>query len=149
MQIGLVLGGQTNKKLLKEIEEFGVNAGIAFQLRDDILGLFGDASTTGKPITDDIKEGKHTLLIDYCLTHANRKDIKYIKSKLGSGKVTNREFLKVQSIVRESRAEQYVEDKIAQYAKRAREVIDKSIFWKQYEKNLLKGLVNFSEGRKK
>lgn len=44
-------------------EAFGKPLGLAFQLRDDILGIFGDAELTGKPVGDDIREGKYTLLI--------------------------------------------------------------------------------------
>ena len=42
---------------------YGIPLGIAFQLRDDILGLFGDPAETGKPVSDDLREGKRTVLI--------------------------------------------------------------------------------------
>lgn len=46
-----------------ELERFGRPLGIAFQLRDDVLGVFGDPSATGKPIWNDIRRGKRTALI--------------------------------------------------------------------------------------
>ncbi|PRZ41393.1 geranylgeranyl diphosphate synthase type I [Antricoccus suffuscus] len=45
------------------LREFGLHVGVAFQLRDDILGVFGDPATTGKPAGDDLREGKRTALI--------------------------------------------------------------------------------------
>src|SRR5690606_35044751 len=47
------------------LSAFGHPVGMAFQLRDDVLGVFGDAAVTGKPSGDDLREGKRTLLIAY------------------------------------------------------------------------------------
>lgn len=46
-----------------EIEKFAIPLGLAFQLRDDVLGVFGDPKVTGKPAGDDLREGKRTVLI--------------------------------------------------------------------------------------
>jgi geranylgeranyl diphosphate synthase type I len=48
--------------LVRGYTGYGVPLGIAFQLRDDILGVFGDPAETGKPAGDDIREGKRTVL---------------------------------------------------------------------------------------
>jgi geranylgeranyl diphosphate synthase type I len=45
------------------IEAFAIPLGLAFQMRDDVLGVFGDPKITGKPAGDDLREGKHTVLI--------------------------------------------------------------------------------------
>lgn len=47
----------------KSIESFAIPLGLAFQLRDDVLGVFGDPKVTGKPAGDDLREGKRTVLI--------------------------------------------------------------------------------------
>lgn len=49
--------------LLRSLSAFGIPLGMAFQLRDDILGVFGDPSITGKPAGDDLREGKRTVLV--------------------------------------------------------------------------------------
>lgn len=62
LQLGAALG-KASPPLLAALSSYGVPLGEAFQLRDDILGVFGDADVTGKPTGDDIREGKRTLLV--------------------------------------------------------------------------------------
>ena len=49
--------------LMRGLSAFGIPLGMAFQLRDDILGVFGDPAVTGKPAGDDLREGKRTVLV--------------------------------------------------------------------------------------
>jgi geranylgeranyl diphosphate synthase type I len=56
------MGGGTAVQL-DALRAFGLPLGIAYQLRDDILGVFGDPAVTGKPAGDDLREGKRTVLI--------------------------------------------------------------------------------------
>ncbi len=60
--IGALLGGATAAQVTA-LRGFGVPLGIAFQLRDDLLGVYGDPETTGKPAGDDLREGKRTVLV--------------------------------------------------------------------------------------
>jgi geranylgeranyl diphosphate synthase type I len=62
LAIGGRMGGGTDEQLAA-LGAFGLPLGIAYQLRDDILGVFGDPSVTGKPAGDDLREGKRTVLI--------------------------------------------------------------------------------------
>ena len=50
---------------------YGLALGEAFQLRDDVLGVFGDPERTGKPAGDDLREGKRTLLVAYTFERAS------------------------------------------------------------------------------
>jgi geranylgeranyl diphosphate synthase type I len=60
--IGAAFAG-ASPSLLRGLSAFGIPLGMAFQLRDDILGVFGDPQVTGKPAGDDLREGKRTVLV--------------------------------------------------------------------------------------
>jgi geranylgeranyl diphosphate synthase type I len=60
--VGACLAGADDARCA-ELERFGRPLGIAFQLRDDLLGVFGDPSATGKPVWNDIRQGKRTALV--------------------------------------------------------------------------------------
>ncbi|WP_422780685.1 polyprenyl synthetase family protein [Plantibacter sp. Mn2098] len=62
LALGALLGGASEQQL-ESLRSYGLPLGIAFQLRDDLLGVYGDPAVTGKPSGDDLREGKRTILI--------------------------------------------------------------------------------------
>lgn len=60
--IGALLGGASEAQVAS-LRDAGVPLGVAFQLRDDLLGVYGDPAATGKPAGDDLREGKRTVLV--------------------------------------------------------------------------------------
>lgn len=82
----LVLGGSAagaGPELLAAYSRYGLALGEAFQLRDDVLGVFGDPASTGKPAGDDLREGKRTLLIAYTLERADPAAVETVNRLLG------------------------------------------------------------------
>ena len=67
LHVGAALAGATPAQL-EQLTAFGLPLGEAFQLRDDLLGVFGDPEATGKPAGDDLREGKHTVLVAHTLS---------------------------------------------------------------------------------
>jgi geranylgeranyl diphosphate synthase type I len=67
--LGAVLAG-ADDDALAAVTRYGLPLGEAFQLRDDLLGVFGDPATTGKPAGDDLREGKRTVLVARAMAHA-------------------------------------------------------------------------------
>ena len=63
LQLGAALAGVADGRVTAAYSAYGLPLGVAFQLRDDILGVFGDPAQTGKPAGDDIREGKRTVLL--------------------------------------------------------------------------------------
>ncbi len=84
LQLGAVLAG-ADEQVLKALRRYGADIGIAFQLRDDLLGVFGDPAITGKPAGDDLLEGKRTLLLALARSElAGRPLLTELDSGIGS-----------------------------------------------------------------
>src|SRR5680860_908857 len=68
---------------LDALSTYGLDLGEAFQLRDDVLGVFGDPTETGKPAGDDLREGKLTVLVALTLDHASQTTVEMFDKLLG------------------------------------------------------------------
>jgi len=82
LHLGAVLAG-AGQDVLDGYSGYGVPLGEAFQLRDDVLGVFGDPSVTGKPAGDDLREGKRTALVAMALETADRGQASVVRRHLG------------------------------------------------------------------
>lgn len=71
LHLGALLAGGT-PELAAELSRYALPIGIAFQIQDDILGIYGDEERIGKPVGSDIREGKITLLVSHVFEHADR-----------------------------------------------------------------------------
>ena len=147
LQVGAVLAGKDNEKVEKIFTDFGVPAGIAFQLQDDIIGLFGDEKVSGKSHLDDLKEGKMTVLIRKTLNEADEKDTRFINSVLGNASVTEQDRQEVIQIVKNTGSLDYVEHKIEKAIDSARRALDVDVLPGDL-KDFLGELLDYSMGRK-
>ncbi len=124
LQIGAILAGG-DEDYLRKISDYAIPVGIAFQIQDDILGLFGEEDVIGKPVSSDLEEGKKTLHILYAMENEEHRE--YIMSVLGKKNISREELNKVREIVRESgalaRAEEFA-TKLVNDALSALEKID-------------------------
>lgn len=108
LKIGLILAGNTNADLVEALEKYGHWVGRAFQIHDDILGLFGDSEETGKPVGNDVREGKKTLLLQEVYKRADAKEKKFLESVCGKD-FADSDLVKVQEIVKKSGSLEYSE----------------------------------------
>lgn len=74
LQLG-VAAAADRPEVLAAFHELGTDIGVAFQLRDDVLGVFGDPAVTGKPSGDDLRSGKRTVLLAEAVERADRTDL--------------------------------------------------------------------------
>ena len=77
LHIGAALAG-ASPEMITQLSRFGLPLGEAFQLRDDLLGVFGDPAVTGKPAGDDLIEGKRTVLVSLALDALPAADAKVL-----------------------------------------------------------------------
>jgi geranylgeranyl diphosphate synthase type I len=113
--IGASLAGAT-PEALEDLSAFGLPLGIAFQLRDDLLGVFGDSELTGKPSGDDLREGKRTALIALGEQSMPANAQSLFNELLGDRSLTGEQIEVLQSTLRATGAVEQVEDLIDQYA---------------------------------
>ncbi|MDG4827504.1 polyprenyl synthetase family protein [Asanoa sp. WMMD1127] len=83
LQIGAALAG-AGDEALAALAAFGDPLGDAFQLRDDVLGVFGDPAVTGKSILDDLREGKPTVMMALARGSADREQQRRLKELFGN-----------------------------------------------------------------
>lgn len=99
LKIGAILAG-TDAKFLQKISSFAIPVGIAFQIQDDILGLFGDSRKIGKAVGSDIQEGKKTLLILEALQKSKKAEKQFMQKILGQEEIKPEDIEKFQNIIR-------------------------------------------------
>ncbi|MFQ5710205.1 MAG: polyprenyl synthetase family protein [Candidatus Geothermarchaeales archaeon] len=81
--LGGIVGGASEKDR-KHLDEFGRNIGVAFQIVDDVLGIVGDPKVTGKPVGNDLRLGKKTLIVIHALEKGSGRDRREISSIFGN-----------------------------------------------------------------
>jgi geranylgeranyl diphosphate synthase type I len=83
---------------------YGIPLGIAFQLRDDALGVFGDPAETGKPVSDDIREGKRTVLAAIARDRATPAQARLLDRHLGDPQLSEEAAAEVRAVITDSGA---------------------------------------------
>jgi geranylgeranyl diphosphate synthase type I len=112
LHLGAALAGGS-EEARAELTAFGLPLGEAFQLRDDLLGVFGDPAVTGKPAGDDLVEGKRTVLVALALDAAPASDAALLDRSLGTP-LTSDEVERLRGIIDASGAHAQVEAVIDQ-----------------------------------
>lgn len=91
------------------LTSYGVPLGEAFQLRDDLLGTFGDSGVTGKPVGEDLREGKPTVLAAVAMERAEGKDAEFLRVRFGAEDLSQEEVVRMQEILTSTGARKEVE----------------------------------------
>lgn len=114
MHIGGILAGASDK-ILHQYSEYALSLGVAFQLQDDMLGVYGNEKKTGKSNGSDIAEGKMTLLAVKAEELGTRSEKRELRNLLGKQGITEHEIQRVREIFERSGSVEYVREKTAHF----------------------------------
>ncbi len=123
LQLGAVLAGAT-PRLLAALERVGEPLGRAFQLRDDVLGVFGDDEATGKSVSGDLAEGKRTLLIAEAWARLDAEGRAELTDRLGAPDLTADQAARLRARLQDCGARAAVERRISSEVAAARDGLD-------------------------
>lgn len=113
LELGATLAG--SEKLDENLLKYAINIGCAYQIADDVIGIFGETNETGKSNNDDIREGKMTLLTQYALRHADELDKILLDHIIGNETASDKECDAVREIMIRVGAREYCEARLEFY----------------------------------
>ena len=123
--IGALVGGAPDGALAP-LSDYGLALGEAFQLRDDLLGVFGDPEATGKPAGDDLREGKRTVLVAHALDAASDSQREIVESLLGRDDLELEGVEAIRRVLVDTGAVDQLEDLITALAEDACRAVDRA-----------------------
>jgi geranylgeranyl diphosphate synthase type I len=121
--VGMVLAGAGCVDT-DAIRDYALHTGKAFQITDDIIGIFGNQQQTGKSAMDDMREGKQTLLTVYAFSHATAGDQDFLRKCLGNTRLSKTSFTTCQRIFTSCGALQYAQSEAKRHARQALAALD-------------------------
>ncbi|GAA4405924.1 polyprenyl synthetase family protein [Fodinibacter luteus] len=121
--IGATTGG-LDAAGLAALSRYGLDLGRGFQMRDDLLGVFGDPGETGKPAGDDLREGKRTVLLAHALAGTGARSRDRVEALLGRPDLDTAQVDELRTIIEASGAVTRLEDEISRLAASARAAVE-------------------------
>lgn len=122
IQLGALLAGAA-PGVIAGLSRYGTAVGEAFQLQDDLLGMFGDPDTIGKPVDADLKEGKFTFLIHHALARATPDQGRVLEAALGNPDATAAQTAEALRVLAETGARAAVTAMIGERLRAARSAL--------------------------
>lgn len=147
VQLGALLAG-ASADTLDALVLYGARLGEAFQLQDDLLGMFGDAETVGKPVGADLAEGKYTVLIHHALQNLSSDERAVVERSLGNAELREEEVREVQGLIESAGARRRVVEMIEQRMGEAEEALSRAAVDGPGADFLL-GLMDYLRGRER
>lgn len=142
LHMGAILAGREEKKDFESLSNIALSLGKAFQIKDDMLGLFGDEKKLGKPVGSDLKEGKVNLLILKASEKCSKEDRNMLLSALGNRSIGMKEIEKVREIAAKSGSLDYSKKLAESLISKAKKAIESSGFRKE-GKDFILGMADF------
>ena len=150
LQFGAVLAQPQlieNPEFLTQLSKIGIPLGEAFQMRDDLLGIFGDPQETGKPAGDDLREGKRTALIALAIEGTTDAGRELLQTKLGNPDLSSNDVDALRAVIQDSGAVAEVESLISELTVQTQSAITSDVISRPAQE-LLTALVDSAVSRK-
>ncbi|MHA6759296.1 polyprenyl synthetase family protein [Streptacidiphilus sp. PAMC 29251] len=147
LQIGGLLAA-AEPALTSAYAAFGLPLGEAFQLRDDLLGVYGDPVLTGKPAGDDLREGKRTLLVAEALAHCGSADARLLDELLGAPDLDQPRLELLRGAITRSGAPDRVEARITRLLTEALTALDAAPLADPKARRVLRSLADAATARR-
>ena len=147
LHLGMILGG-ADEKQMKALDRVAEDIGIAYQIMDDILGVFADPEKLGKDVGSDITEFKQTILYMYVCTMKPEYEEELLQI-YGKKRISDAELDEVQRIFRESGALAYAQEMLGDCFERAEKRLARIKGMSREDKAILRGFITYCKGRRK
>ena len=118
LHLGAMIAAPERHRLLAELSGYGLPLGDAFQMRDDVLGVYGDTAVTGKPVADDLREGKPTPLLALACAAATSAQAAVL-DRVGAADLSDAEIADLQQVIIDTGALRALEDHITELTRQA------------------------------
>ncbi len=145
--LGMILNGAPQSQV-DVVSNIMLDTGLAFQIQDDILGIYANWEDLGKDIGGDVEEFKQTFLYVFVKKN-NPQALDELQKYYGKSNITFDDVKRVQDIFDETGAHKFAEDKMNFHYNRAKSNLEKSDFLSDEAKSLILGFILYLEQRKK
>ncbi|MFC1653381.1 polyprenyl synthetase family protein [Patescibacteria group bacterium] len=139
--MGLELAG--NKNLTEKLSNYSINVGMAYQIQDDVLGVFGSTEKTGKPSGNDIREGKKSLLILRAYKNGDNDQKMCISKYLGTN-IDQKQLAEMRDIITQTGSLKYSTNLAKKYIQNAKLSLEEIDDRNSLSKNFLFELSDFT-----
>lgn len=144
--LGVTLAGGS-KELLLQMKDFSIPIGIAYQIQDDILGIYGEETSVGKVVGSDLEEGKMTLLVSRAYKQANKAQKKELKDIWGTT-LTKEKLVRVREIFKETGSFDYAMNLQNTLLAQAKEKAQDIATTNSYSRDFLLSIISYLSERK-
>lgn len=146
IMLGAICGGASDE-LISLLKSIAIPLGIAFQIRDDLLGIYSNDKILGKTVLSDIQEEKQTLLLGIAYKNANEEQMELLNKHYGKRDADKHDLQMVQRIFEETGAKRCAEDEIQRLSDYSKNLIHNDLIDKEYQ-FILCGLIDYLIDRK-
>jgi geranylgeranyl diphosphate synthase type I len=145
LHLGMLLG-DLPKGQMGQLDSLGDDLGVAFQIKDDLLGVYGDQAALGKDVGSDISEFKQTVLYLYVVTRAPEA-VEELLRYYGRTNLGQADLKRVQDLFKTCGAYDYARDLMETCFSSANEKLETMHFLREGDRSILRGFISYLRGR--